>query len=83
MRKRPSKAQQAFQRGLAAFAQWVQREGTDRPVSRGHSEQITIDSEADPVAVKLGVWVSNTKSRRDKLAQEQLEALRELGVEWA
>ncbi|MCK8438528.1 helicase [Streptomyces sp. D2-8] len=35
------------------------------------------------MTVKLGVWVSNTKSRRDKLAQDQLTALRELGVEWA
>ncbi|MDG9703856.1 helicase [Streptomyces sp. DH37] len=29
------------------------------------------------------MWVSNTKSRRDKLTQEQRNALRELGVEWA
>ncbi|MFJ8387749.1 helicase [Streptomyces sp. NPDC094438] len=28
-------------------------------------------------------WVSNTKTRRDKLAQEQLEELWELGVNWA
>ncbi|MFL9659559.1 Helicase associated domain protein [Streptomyces sp. PB17] len=80
--KGPSKAQQAFQRGLAALAQWIEREG-HRPVPRGHSEQITVDGETDPVAVKLGVWVSNTKSRRDKLTQEQLDALRELGVDWA
>jgi hypothetical protein len=81
--KGSGKAQQAFQRGLAALAQWVEREGADRPVPRGHSEQITVDGEREPVTVKLGVWVSNTKSRRDRLAQEQLEALRELGVEWA
>ncbi|MEU1558500.1 helicase associated domain-containing protein, partial [Streptomyces scabiei] len=81
--KGPSKAQQAFQRGLAALAQWVEREGADRPVPRGHSEEIAVDVEAEPVTVKLGVWVSNTKSRRDKLAQDQLAALRELGVEWA
>ncbi|MFF9594050.1 Helicase associated domain protein [Streptomyces sp. NPDC014646] len=81
--KGPSKAQQAFQRGLAALAQWVEREGTDRPVPRGHSEQITVDGEAEPVTVKLGVWTSNTKSRRDKLTQEQRAALAELGVEWA
>ncbi|MEV4865464.1 DEAD/DEAH box helicase [Streptomyces ossamyceticus] len=80
--KGPSKAQQAFQRGLAALAQWVEREG-QRPVPRGHSEEITVDGEAQPVVVKLGVWVSNTCARRDKLAQEQLDALRELGVEWA
>ncbi|MCX4639092.1 helicase associated domain-containing protein, partial [Streptomyces platensis] len=80
--KGPSKAQQAFQRGLAALAQWVGREGAHRPVPRGHAEQITIDGEAEPVVVKLGIWVSNTKSRRDKLAQDQLDALRELGIDW-
>ncbi|MEU0744758.1 Helicase associated domain protein [Streptomyces sp. NPDC006134] len=80
--KSPNKAQQAFQRGLAALAQWVKREG-HRPVPRGHSEEIAVDGEAEPVVVKLGVWVSNTKSRRDKLAQEQLDALRKLGMDWA
>ncbi|MGA5552748.1 helicase associated domain-containing protein, partial [Streptomyces pseudogriseolus] len=39
--------------------------------------------EPKPVTVKLGVWVSNTKSRRDRLAAEQLEALAELGINWA
>jgi superfamily II DNA or RNA helicase len=81
--KGQGKTQQAFQRGLAALAQWVEREGAHRPVPRGHSEQITVDGEAEPVSVKLGVWVSNTKSRRDRLAQEQLDALRKLGMEWA
>ncbi len=77
-----SKAQQAFQRGLAALAQWVEREG-QRPVPRGHAEEISVDGETEPVVVKLGVWISNTKSRRGKLAAEQLDALRELGMEWA
>jgi Helicase associated domain len=81
--KASSRAQAAFQRGLTALAQWVEREGTKRPVPRGHAEEITIDSEAEPVTVKLGVWVSNTKSRRDKLTAEQLEALRKLGMDWA
>ncbi|MET7297307.1 Helicase associated domain protein [Streptomyces griseoloalbus] len=81
--KGPNKAQQAFQRGLAALAQWVEREGAHRPVPRGHAEEIAVDGETEPVVVKLGVWVSNTKSRRNKLAQEQLDALRELGIEWA
>jgi superfamily II DNA or RNA helicase len=81
--KGPSKAQQAFQRGLAALAQWVEREGAHRPVPRGHSEEITVDDEAEPVAVKLGVWVSNVRTRRDKLTQDQRDALRELGVGWA
>ncbi|MEJ1202577.1 MULTISPECIES: Helicase associated domain protein [unclassified Streptomyces] len=81
--KGQSKAQQAFQRGLTALVQWVEREGADRPVPRGHGEEIAVDGEAEPVLVKLGVWVSNTKTRRDKLTQEQLAALRELGVDWA
>jgi hypothetical protein len=81
--KGPSKAQQAFQQGLAALAQWVQREGAHRPVPRGHSERIAVDGEAEPEAVKLGVWVSNTKSRRDRLDADQLAALAELGMDWA
>ncbi|CAM5658130.1 helicase [Streptomyces canarius] len=78
-----SKAQQAFQRGLTALAQWVEREGPDRPVPRGHAEEIVIHGEMEPVIVKLGVWISNTKTRRDKLTQAQLDALRELGMQWA
>lgn len=82
-RKGQSKAQAAFQRGLAALTQWVEREGADRPVPRGHTEQITVHGQTEPVAVRLGVWVSNTKTRRDKLTAEQLDALAELGVDWA
>ncbi|WP_327653694.1 DEAD/DEAH box helicase [Streptomyces sp. NBC_00483] len=81
--KGPSKAQQAFQRGLTALTQWVEREGAHRPVPRGHSEPIAVDGEAEPVIVKLGVWITNTKTRRDKLDAEQLGALRELGITWA
>ncbi|TXS33139.1 hypothetical protein EAO71_03495 [Streptomyces sp. ms191] len=80
--KGPSKAQQAFQRGLTALAQWVEREG-QRSVPRGHREEIAVDGETEPVIVRLGVWVSNTKSRRDKLTRDQLDALRMLGVGWA
>ncbi|WP_327278466.1 helicase associated domain-containing protein (plasmid) [Streptomyces sp. NBC_01224] len=50
---------------------------------RGHGKEIAVDGETEPVIVKLGVWVSNTKSRRDKLSAEQLASLRELGVDWA
>ncbi|MFF9733743.1 helicase associated domain-containing protein [Streptomyces albidoflavus] len=55
----------------------------DRPEPRGHSEQITVDGETEPVTVKLGVWISNTKSRRDRLDADQLAALAELGMDWA
>jgi superfamily II DNA or RNA helicase len=80
--KGPNKAQQAFQRGLTALAQWVEREGR-RPVPRAHGEGIAVDGETEPVIVKLGVWISNTKSRRDRLDANQLAALAELGMEWA
>nr|WP_184740456.1 helicase associated domain-containing protein [Streptomyces netropsis] len=81
--KGPGKVQQAFQRGLAALTQWVEREGAHRPVPRSHAEEITVDGETEPVTVKLGVWVSNARARRDKLTAEQLDALRGLGIDWA
>ncbi|WP_412180913.1 helicase associated domain-containing protein [Streptomyces goshikiensis] len=76
-------AQQAFQRGLAALTQWVEREGAHRPVPRAHGEEIAVEGEAEPIVVNLGVWVSSTKSRRDKLTTDQHAALAELGVDWA
>ncbi len=81
--KGPSKAQQAFQRGLAALTQWVEREGSDRPVPRGAVLEVEVDGETEPVAVRLGVWISNTKSRRDRLDTDQLTALAKLGMDWA
>ncbi len=80
--KGSGRTQQAFQRGLAALVQWTEREG-QRPVPRGHGEEVTVEGEAEPVTIKLGVWISNTKTRRDKLTPEQLHALRKVGVEWA
>ncbi|MFI2415799.1 Helicase associated domain protein [Streptomyces sp. NPDC018947] len=76
--KGPPKAQRAFQRGLAALTQWVEREGVQRPIPRKAIEVLP-----DGTETKLGVWVSNTRARRDKLTGEQLDALRELGVQWA
>ncbi|MEV8426015.1 DEAD/DEAH box helicase [Streptomyces niveus] len=81
--KRQNKAQQAFQRGLKALTQWVEREGADRPVPRGHGEPIAVDGETEPVTVKLGVWITNTRARRDKLTTEQRDTLRKLGMQWA
>jgi superfamily II DNA or RNA helicase len=78
--KGPTKAQQAFQRGLTALTQWVEREGTNRPVPRGHSEQIKVDGQDREV--RLGVWVSNQKSRRDKLTAGQLAQLAKIGIDW-
>ncbi|MET7296566.1 Helicase associated domain protein [Streptomyces griseoloalbus] len=80
---KPGKAQQAFQRGLTALAQWVEREGPDRPTPRGHAEEIVVDGETEPTVVKLGIWTSNTRARWDKLTCEQQAALASLGVPWA
>lgn len=77
----PGKAA-AFQRGVAALAQYVAREGHHR-VPRGHTEEVAVRGEAKPMSVRLGVWISNTKSRRGRLTQEQRAVLTELGVEWA
>ncbi|MFH9015310.1 Helicase associated domain protein [Streptomyces sp. NPDC017943] len=71
----------AFQRGLAALAQWIQREGAQKAVPRGHIERVVIDGQEHHH--KLGVWISNTKTRRDKLTHDQRTALAALGVEWA
>ncbi|MFI1154721.1 helicase associated domain-containing protein [Streptomyces sp. NPDC020817] len=81
--KGPSKAQQAFQRGLAALTQWVEREGAERAVPRGHGEPIAVACEAEPVIVKPGVSISNTRARREMLTADQLAALAALAVDWA
>ncbi|MFB7225569.1 hypothetical protein [Streptomyces sp. NPDC056227] len=50
----------------------------DRPVPRKHEEPVEVDGQEH--VVKLGVFISITKSRRDKLTQAQRAALAELGV---
>jgi hypothetical protein len=70
---------EAFTRGLAALAQYVQREQRT-VVPRQHTEQITVDSQDHEV--RLGVWVSHQKSRRDRLNGGQLAQLAELGIDW-
>ncbi|WP_371657271.1 Helicase associated domain protein [Streptomyces sp. NBC_00280] len=80
--KGSSKAEQAFQRGVQALAQYIAREGHHR-VPRNHAEEIAVEGEAPSAAVRLGVFMSNTRQRRDKLTHDQRTALTELGVEWA
>ncbi|MER6916696.1 Helicase associated domain protein [Streptomyces sp. NPDC000594] len=67
----------AFERGIAALAQYKAREGSVK-VPRGHTEVLE-----DGTAVKLGVFLSNSKSRRAKLTADKLAALAGLGLEWA
>jgi hypothetical protein len=67
----------AFERGVAALAQYKAREGSVT-VPRGHVERLE-----DGTEVKLGVFLSNTKSRRAKLTADKLGALADLGLRWA
>ncbi|MFJ8028707.1 Helicase associated domain protein [Streptomyces sp. NPDC096311] len=67
----------AFERGIAALAQYKTRTGTVT-VPRAHVERLD-----DGTEVKLGVFLSNTKSRRAKLTTDKLQALAALGLEWA
>ncbi|ROV68790.1 DEAD/DEAH box helicase [Streptomyces globisporus] len=70
----------AFERGITALAQYVQREGHLK-VPRQHTETVVIDGQEHEV--KAGVFLSNHKSRRNKLSAEQREQLAALGVDWA
>ncbi|MFJ9551832.1 helicase associated domain-containing protein [Streptomyces erythrochromogenes] len=68
----------AFERGTAALGA-VQGPGEGSvTVSRSHVERLE-----DGTEVKLGVFLSNTKSRRAKLTTDKLQALAALGLEWA
>ncbi|WP_431031754.1 Helicase associated domain protein [Streptomyces sp. P6-2-1] len=77
--KRTATARAAFRRGLAApLAQWVELEGTERPVPRKHVETVSVDGE--DVDVRLGVWISNTKNRFDGLSDDERAQLVALGI---
>ncbi|MFD3941047.1 hypothetical protein ACFWSF_40365 [Streptomyces sp. NPDC058611] len=70
------KAQQAFQRVLAALAQYVAREG-------GLPARSVIEVLPDGAEHRTGIWIGNVKARRDKLDAGQRDALTELGADWA
>lgn len=70
----------AFERGVAALAQYKTRTGS-LTVPRAHVETIVVDGQAH--AVKLGVFLSNSKSRRAKLTPDKLQQLAALGLHWA
>ncbi|WP_406053401.1 Helicase associated domain protein [Streptomyces sp. NBC_01077] len=67
----------AFERGVAALAQYKARTGSV-VVPRAHTERLE-----DGTEVKLGVFLSNSKTRRAKLTADKLAALAELGLQWA
>ncbi|MCX4673681.1 Helicase associated domain protein [Streptomyces sp. NBC_01381] len=70
----------AFARGVAALEQYRARTGS-LTVPRGHVETIVVEGKEHEV--KLGVFLSNNKSRRTKLTPDKLTALANLGLEWA
>ncbi|WP_406308813.1 hypothetical protein [Streptomyces sp. NBC_00623] len=47
-------------------------------VGRGHVEELP-----DGTSVRLGVFLSNHKNRRNRLSDDQLAAHSNLGLEWA
>ncbi|MEU1232303.1 Helicase associated domain protein [Streptomyces sp. NPDC005828] len=67
----------AFERGVAALAQYKARTGSVT-VPRSHVEVLP-----DGTEVKLGVFLSNTKTRRAKLTPDKLQQLADHGLEWA
>ncbi|MFB7618068.1 helicase associated domain-containing protein [Kitasatospora sp. NPDC056181] len=71
------KRRSAFERGVAALRQYVEREQRV-VVPRGHEERLP-----DGRTVRLGVWLSNAKSRREGLEEAQLAELAGLGLPWA
>ncbi|MEU1676830.1 helicase associated domain-containing protein, partial [Streptomyces roseifaciens] len=74
--KPPRSAAGAFERGVAALEQYKARTGSVM-VPRGHVETLP-----DSTEVKLGVFLSNTKTRRAKLTADKREVLAGLGLDW-
>ncbi|MFH8760586.1 DEAD/DEAH box helicase [Streptomyces atroolivaceus] len=70
----------AFERGVLALRQYKNRTGT-LTVPRSHIENVVIDGQEH--GVKLGVFLTNSKTRRAKLPAEKLAALAALGLDWA
>ncbi|MFJ4188132.1 helicase associated domain-containing protein [Kitasatospora sp. NPDC089509] len=70
----------AFDRGMTALAQYRERTATVT-LPRSHIEDIP-DGDNGTVEVKLGVWISNTKTRRAMLTPEQLDQLAAHGLHW-
>ncbi|MFF4472349.1 Helicase associated domain protein [Streptomyces sp. NPDC001599] len=67
----------AFERGVAALAQYKTRTGSVK-VPRAHEEIIVVDGQEH--LVKLGVWRSNMRSRRDSLPDARRQLLADLGL---
>ncbi|MGE7391584.1 Helicase associated domain protein [Streptomyces sp. NPDC004126] len=69
---------EAFQTGIQALAQYIEREGGGLP-GRQHVEHLPDGGGGH----RTGVWLANQRQRRDRLDAGQLRALAGLGVQWA
>lgn len=67
----------AWDRGVRAARQYLERHG-HLTVPRAHVEPVVDDGQEH--GVKLGVWLSNQRSRRASLAPERAAVLAELGI---
>ncbi|MFD9339608.1 Helicase associated domain protein [Streptomyces sp. NPDC060028] len=67
---------EAFQKGLQALQQYIQREG--HLPGRAVVERLP-----DGTEHRTGIWIGNQKARRNRLDAAQLAALAQLGVDWA
>ncbi|WP_327173829.1 Helicase associated domain protein [Streptomyces sp. NBC_01335] len=70
----------AFEKGLAAVAQYQAREG-HLTIPRTHIETVVIGDQEHQI--RAGVFLTNQKSRRTKLTTDKLTALAALGLNWA
>ncbi|MCG3040042.1 Helicase associated domain protein [Streptomyces sp. S1A] len=68
----------AWDRGLAALRQYQAREGHVK-VPRKWIETIH-DQAGQEHPIRLGVWINNQRQRRNRLSDERVKALEELGV---
>lgn len=72
--------EQAFEIALGAAAAYRERVG-HLEVPRGHVESVVaIDGRTEDV--RLGVWITTTRSRRAKLPAERITALNAPGMRW-
>ncbi|MBM7443162.1 DEAD/DEAH box helicase [Streptomyces sp. HB132] len=78
--KKTASTAAAFERGVLALEQYKARTGT-LTVPRTHIETVVIDGQEH--GVKLGVFLTNSKTRRAKLPAAKLAALAALGLDWA
>ncbi|MFE5245659.1 MULTISPECIES: DEAD/DEAH box helicase [unclassified Streptomyces] len=79
-KKKTASTAGAFERGVLALEQYKARTGT-LTVPRAHIETVVINGQEH--GVKLGVFLTNSKTRRAKLAADKLAVLAALGLDWA